>query len=342
MKKHIIILFLLICAGCFISCEKEVDFKGKITEPLLVMNSVLTPDLVVSIHLSQSRFILGDLKPITDISGAKVSLFVNGDEKEQLTYKTNGIYMGTYLPKPGDKIKIEAVAEGFDPISSQTVIPQSPNIVVSDSIFSIIETEYSNPMQPNTVNIYKFRNLQLQLKLTDAHDEENYYFIKGTQNYYQSGKLVRNRVLEIELSEVLKNNITDSGNILEDIIGDGGFADRTENLFTDLYVNGKDIFFDLSFEEYIGYDTYVNGEKIENSTNTKKDETVEYIIEIGEISKDMYQYIVSGNKATNTEDGGFSEPVQVHTNIENGIGILGAYNTYRFVSRFEMDDYNGD
>ena len=342
MKKHLIILFLLISAGCFISCEKEVDFKGKITEPLLVMNSVLTPDLVVSIHLSQSRFILGDLKPITDISGARVSLFVNGDEKEQLTYKANGIYMGTYLPKPGDKIKIEAIAEGFDLISSQTVIPQNPNIIVSDSTISIIETKHENPMQPNTVNISKFRNLQLQLKLTDAHDEENYYFIKGTQNYYQSGKLVRNRVLEIELSEVLKNNITDSGNILEDIIGDGGFADREENLFTDLYVNGKDILFDFSFEEYIGYDTYVNGEKIEKDNSTKKEETVEYIIEIGEISKDMYQYIVSGNKATNTEDGGFSEPVQVHTNIENGIGILGAYNTFRFVSRFEMDDYNGD
>ena len=151
MKKHLIILFLLICAGCLISCEKEVDFKGKITDPLLVMNSVLTPDLVVSIHLSQSRFILGDLKPITDISGATVSLFVNGDEKEQLTYKANGIYMGTYLPKPGDKIKIEAVAEGFDPISSQTVIPQSPNIVVSDSTISIIETRHENPMQPSVV-----------------------------------------------------------------------------------------------------------------------------------------------------------------------------------------------
>lgn len=342
MKKHLIILFLLISAGCFISCEKEVDFKGKITDPLLVMNSVLTPDSVVSIHLSQSRFILGDLKPITDISGARVSLFVNGDEKEQLTYKANGIYMGTYLLKPGDKIKIEAIAEGFDPISSQTIIPQSPNIIVNDSTISIIETKYDNPRQPNTVEIAKFRNLQLQLKLTDAHDEENYYFIKGTRNYYQKDKLVREWVLEIELSEVLKNTITDGGNILEDIIGDGGFADRAENLFTDLYVNGKDILFDFSLEEYIGFDTYVNGEKIEKDNDENKEETVEYIIEIGEISKDMYQYIVSGNKATNTEDGGFSEPVQVHTNIEKGIGILGAYSTYRFVSRFEMDDYTGD
>lgn len=172
MKKYLIILFLLISAGCFISCEKEVDFKGKITDPVLVMNSILTSDSVVTIYLSQSRFILGDLKPITDISGATVSIFVNGEEKEQLTYKTKGIYMETYHPKPGDRIKIEAIAEGFDRISSQTVIPQSPNIVVSDSTVSIIETKYDNPMQPNTVEIAKFRNLQLQLKLTDAHDEE--------------------------------------------------------------------------------------------------------------------------------------------------------------------------
>ena len=339
MKKYLLVLFLFILAGCFISCEKEVEFKGNITDPLLVMNSILTPDSVVIVHLSHSRFILGDLKPMTNISGATVSLFVNGEEKEQLTYKTKGIYKATYFPKPGDEIKIEAIAEGFNPIRSQTVIPQNPNMVVTDSTVFMEERKYENPMQPNTVYISKFRNMKLQLKLTDAVNEENYYFIKATQNYYQKDKLVLERMVEIILSEVLKNNITDSGNIFEDILGDEGYADRTDNLFTDLYVNGKDILFDFSFEEWIESATYVNGEKIDDDNDVEREETVEYIIEIGEISKDMYQYVVSGNKASNSEDAGFSEPVQIHMNIENGIGILGSYNSYRFISHFKKYDF---
>ena len=72
--------------------------------------------------------------------------------------------------------------------------------------------------------------------------------------------------------------------------------------------------------------------KVENDRD--EEGTVEYLIEIGEISKDMYKYVISGNKAENEKDDPFTEPVQVHSNVENGIGILGSYTTYRFVSRF--------
>ena len=338
MKRNIYALLLFILAGCFISCEKDIEFKGIVTDPLLVMNGILTPDSVVSVYLSQSRFVLGEIAPFNHISNATVSVFVNDDLKEQLTHGENGIYTGSYFPKPGDEIKIEVTADGFNKVTSQTVIPKKPGIVVNDSTVTIQEEEYSNPYQPNTVTKTTSRNMQVQLKLTDAANEENYYFIKATQYFSDNGMLITEKIVELKLSEVLKNNITDSGNIFQDIFGDEGEADRTDNLFSDLFVDGKDIIFDFSLYDILESATYVNGEKINDGNSYGEELTVEYVIEIGEISKDLYQYLISGNKALNAEDyGPFTEPVMIHTNIENGVGILGAYNTYRFSSRFKSN-----
>ena len=159
----------------------------------------------------------------------------------------------------------------------------------------------------------------------------------GGLNFYRHGELVRQENIKLKLSELLKSNTADSENIFEDVFGDDWNIDRTENLFSDAYVNGKEILFDSSLDITLESSKYVNGVKVESSHDDEL--IVEYIIEITEISKDFHLYIVSGNKAANAEDAGFSEPIQVHSNIQNGLGILGAYNSYRFVSRFESEYY---
>ena len=70
MKRTVTLyaLLLFIFAGSFISCEKDIEFKGKVTDPLLVMNALLTPESVVSVQLSQSRFVLGEITPFNPIS----------------------------------------------------------------------------------------------------------------------------------------------------------------------------------------------------------------------------------------------------------------------------------
>ena len=238
----------------------------------------------------------------------------------------------------GDHIKIEVVAEGFSRVTSQTRIPKKPRVVVNDSTVTVWEEEYSNPYQANTVTKTTSRNMRLQLRLTDAANEENYYFIKASQCFSDNGMLITERKVGLKLSEVLKNNITDNGNIFEGIFGDEGESDRTDNLFSDLFVDGKDILFDFSLSDILESATYVNGEEINDGNSSREELTVKYIIEIGEISKDMYHYLISGNKALNAEDyGPFAEPVRVYSNIDNGVGILGAYSTYRFSSRFKSN-----
>lgn len=334
MQPNISTLLLSTLVVFFLSCEKNIEFKGKVTDPLLVMNGILTPDSVVSIRLTQSRFVLGEMAPIKHIPNATVSLFVNNEPKEELVHVEEGIYRGTYYPAPGDDIRIEVTAEGFRKVSSQTRIPDRINVTLNDSTVTIKEEESVSPYQPETVTKITSRNMQVQLKLTDAANKENYYYVKAIQYYYSHSRILREDIKEIKLSEVLKNNITDSGNIFEGIFNDEGEGEdgMVSNLFTDLFVDGKDILFDFSF-----YNMLESSDEYAGST-WEEGLTVESIIEIGEISKDMYQYLISGSKAKNAEDyGPFGEPAQVYTNIENGVGILGAHTTYRFVSRFETD-----
>lgn len=336
MRQAIYTLLLSILAASFISCEKDIEFKGDISDPMLVLNSMLTPDSAVTVHLSQSRFVLGESKPITPVTDATVSLFVNGDLKEQLIHVASGIFKGSYYPMPGDEITIDAVADGYDRIETHSVIPMAPNVAVNDSTVTIRVEEYTDPDYPNTVFKNTYRDMQVQLQLTDPVGEENYYYIKATQNYYRDGEFYRSFPLELELSELLKNNIDGGNFIFEELFGEEGDSGRTDNLFSDLLVNGKDILFDFSFQDTVDTGTYVNGEKIEGEEVV----TVEYIIEIAQISKDLYQYVISGSKAASAKDyGPFTEPVQVHTNIKNGIGILGTYTPYRFVSRFQANYY---
>ncbi len=107
------------------SCEKDIDFKGTISDPLLVLNATLTPDSIVSIQLTQSQFVLGgEFKPFPTVRDADVTLFVNGEMKEKLIHQSDGIYMGEYSPPvPKDEIKVEVIVDGYNRIFSQTVIP---------------------------------------------------------------------------------------------------------------------------------------------------------------------------------------------------------------------------
>jgi hypothetical protein len=55
-----------------------------------------------------------------------------------------------------------------------------------------------------------------------------------------------------------------------------------------------------------------------------------YMVELESISEDLYRYYISINRAREAGNGGFdfgSNPVIVHTNIVNGLGIFGATNS---------------
>ncbi len=66
--------------------------------------------------------------------------------------------------------------------------------------------------------------------------------------------------------------------------------------FSDLLIDGENILFDFHLSDIIGSITSVNGDELDD------DMSIEYIIEIGEISVELYHYLISVNKALVNED----------------------------------------
>jgi len=69
IKKYATILLGIFL---FVSCEKDIVFKGDITDPLVVVNSYITPDSIISAHVSESRFFLNDTTSFKEISNAEL------------------------------------------------------------------------------------------------------------------------------------------------------------------------------------------------------------------------------------------------------------------------------
>lgn len=331
-------VYVLLVWG-FFSCEKEIAFNGEITEPRLVVNSILTPDTIIMAHLSQSRFLLGEQNEMPAVENGEVNLWVNGESEGTLRHIAAGFYVSTFRPSPDDFIHIEAGAQDFHPVSAETFIPATPDFAVSDTtvIFAEEEIPIWYESRPDAINIVRFRETAIRLRLTDTEPTvDNYYFIKGTKTVYGTDGVIFTQPLEVELSDILRNDLKEN-DLLSELI-DGEESKQTYNLFNDLLMGGKNIYLDYATSDIVDSRIFINGE--EQDTDLQ-DIVIEYRFEVGKLSKDLYLYLVSGDKAQKTKDNFLAEPVQVHNNILNGIGILGAYATKK-VSIHVPAKYDGN
>ena len=311
-KKYILALLLSPLFVFLVSCEKYIEFSGEITEPLLVVNSIVNPDSAVSAHISQSRFVLGKTSPIVTVENAAVNVFVNDALKEKLIHKGGGMYKGSYFPKPSDKIRIEVTVPQFETVEATTVVPENVNLTLNSFGQTVKESS------PGAAYV----EVNMKMTLSDNAKEENFYFIKGYRNVYANGMLQYSHQLDLKLSDVLKNNqVSGSNDFFSELLGeDTSGTQRIKNIFNDAFVNGKDIALDFTFSEFPKHSNY---------------EEIEYEIQVAQMSKDLYQYLLSANKAMESNDIPIVESVQVHSNTTNGVGILGSFNLEKVVRRVE-------
>lgn len=358
MKNKYIILTAL-CALLLCACEKEIEFKGEVKKPVLVLNGFLTPDENVAVHLSKSHFVMDDQAPHAAVTDAEVELYVNGTLRGKLQHRKPsaeadywkpsheaGWYESAYRPQVGDKIEIRASAVGFEVVRAQTQIPAAPVFELADStlVHTITDVTTQYISRPGySIKLFSHTN-KFRLRLKENKDETNFYFARGMHNIYryreEDGTLYlwNTEKQWIQLSKSLKGGISDSGSPLEDVLwgeeGDSESKRQTENLFSDEFVNGRELFFEFEYSENLkAVMTRPNGStEIINASDAW---IKEYAVGMSNMTPDYYQYVVSAAKAYDSDENPFMEPVQVRTNVENGLGILGAYTTTWFTFRFE-------
>lgn len=331
MKTTIIYIALLISIFVFNACEKEIEFKGEISAPLLVVNSYITPDSVVSAHVSESRFFLKDSITYRNIDNAEVTVWANGALKEKMTLTEKGMYRGTYIPTVGETIKLIVHVPSKNQVTSEAVVYPRPVINSVDTVNvwtgERYQIQYGSSSSGNGPTVYRTDTIatinghmiEYTLKFNDNPHERNYYrLVVQSTAHYTHIDTIKNIISKNEQT-LYSFNFTDvvSGNNANtDPLSLGLSAYNPYGVFSDELFNGKTYSLTFSTDESIY--TYMPGYGSSIRPDWKK-----IRIYLQSISKDYYLYLKSREASRSVDF--FSEQVQIHNNIVGGIGILGSY-----------------
>lgn len=319
--KTIRIFIVLFLNGLFItSCVKDIQFNGEITEPMVVVNSFITPDSVISANISESQFFLSNQSTFNFIDNAGLSLFVNGVFKEKMIHTNNGEYLTTYKPGIGDSIRYLVQTPGKKDVSCSTAIEQQAIVVSIDTsstltgsttpIINYQTQKNGNISVQDTIGYITGRRIKFVLNFIDNADKQNFYRLVVLTNTYS------NYGLQSDYSFSFDDLV--SGNTNKNSIGfSTSFSSNSYNVFSDDLFNGKQypLTFSITDDKYIYFPGF-----------EQQVPHVEVNINLQSISKSYYYYLRSRENSGGNSF--FSEPVQVYNNIVGGIGILGSYTSH--------------
>lgn len=312
MKKR---LFAL-CLFLFASCTREVVLVLPPVSPRLVLNASVSPDTDVTAFLSKSWFVLDT---VTDdgVENGNIQVFINGRLQGGMRPVRDDQFTGRYvLPgcrvKAGDRLRLEAGAEGFASIGGETVIPDPVELL---SVDTVRFTRFG----PGGLG---YPSIRLYVRFRDKPDKRNYYrLIIEKLTEYQKGDSVitcssmyrstlgRVSYLNVAYEDpVFRSTVTNP--VIEQL--DGATCRGT---FTDDIFDGEDYTLRSSFWP-------VDSSFKSDSVTT----TVHYDVRIAAISEEYYRYlVVIRNFSISLGDtylDGLVEPTATYTNVEGGFGIV--------------------
>ena len=310
MNKTIILSTIIGLIFLSIACEKVIEIDLEDAKIRIVANSILEPDSIVRVNVTRSRHIL-DNAAIIPLSDAIVKLYEADNYIGTLNYISQGNYEINYYPEIGKEYRIEVLHNDFDDVFSKTIIPPVVKLNYIDTVKSFNQDGYE---------VYNF-----YANFTDPGAINNYYYLKMKNRY--KIEVYDENIITIDTLYVGPDttivNITQGGTYYksleeslyyqsDDLIFEEYHPGSNGQIFSDEIIDGKSYTLKTSVQHWSFY----------ADTNT-------VIIELYAINKELYQYLISYSKHNEASGDPFAEPINVFTNIENGIGIFGGSSIYR-------------
>jgi hypothetical protein len=272
-----------------VSCQKNINFKIPDFPPMLVVNALFTSDSLMSVQVTSSVKALSN-QSIPPVTNATVQVTVN-NQTISLTHSSMGNYVNqSFKPSVGDVLMLNVSASNYSPVSAVTSIPALP---IVDSLYYLASSGL------NTSNYLGV------IKVKDNPLLANYYLLCAYE--YDSLGALNNLYLSF-------NSTTDFSEPTSDFFALNGCI-----FFNDEFLNGKII--EKTFKFYATPDIDSLGNVL---GVTKK----LFIGEVSAVSKEFYLYNWSVLRYQEANNNPFAEPVQVYSNVNNGIGIVGARSVY--------------
>ncbi len=292
MKKNgLIALIMLITVS---SCEMvlEVDVPREKTK--LVANCIFNTDSTWHVSVFESRYILDDYN-FRSVENAQVKIVTETNEEVILSHTQNGEYTSTSRPELNQHYTLEISANGFESISSVAFVPELVPVtsVLVDSA-SVVYDESGSASLPIEVTFNGPGNRSNNYEAKLFQEIEREYYRWDTQ------ELVKDTFLRLT-PLVIENSAKDA---------------RT-SIFSDVLFNGKQ---------------YTLKSKIRISTSEGSGyRLLKATVILINTSEEYFNYLNSSNLQKNTDGDLFAQPVQVYSNIKNGLGIFGGYTASSFV-----------
>lgn len=308
------ILFSL-CLLLFASCTRDVVLVLPPVPPRLVLNASVSPDTDVTAFLSKSWFVLDT---VTDdgVEEGDIKVFINDRVQGRMQPVSDSRFTGRYvLPgcrvKSGDHLRLEAGAEGFQPVRGETVIPDTVEVL---SVDTVRFTRFGYGEYPS---------MRLYIRFRDQPDRRNYYrliieklteYRKGDRvitcsSMYRSDPDYRDWLSVVYEDPVFRLTVTNP--VIEQLDGT-----TCRGTFTDDMFNGEAYTLRSSFWPV---DNSFKGDSVTT--------TVHYDVRLVAISEEYYRYLVIiRNFSISLGDAyldGLVEPTTTYTNVEDGFGIIG-------------------
>ncbi len=293
MKNIATILTLLtLLSVAATSCRKELDIDIKNSERHIVLNGIITPDSLIEVEVSKSKSVL-DTSRIEILSDATVSLYKDGSFLEKLSFSDSGYFVSTSTPQINSEYKINVDYKDLTSVYSNVRLSEAP-IIDSLSGFLKYRTYEYDEISDTTYEAH------FNLKFKDPKNTADYYFLSvsllspleelGEEDDYY-------RVSYIETRDPALN--------------------KENNYFSLSGMSGK-VFSDETFNG----NAYPLVFWMWHDPNA---ESAKYVVRLLKVSEDTYNYILSYNLHRISEFNPFSQPVQVLSNVKNGMGLLGGY-----------------
>ena len=323
MKKYIITTIFLGIILCLSSCYKDLDLEDYRSEPKIVLNSVISPEIEVMASISRTIFYSDTKDPnaaIKDpdidlyIKDSDINLYINNKFVEKMLWvedpqlPNKGLYKSNVKPMTGDLVKIVANTSLGTAWAEDVVPPkiEIKNIKLSHRIF---KDPNSIIVSPNG-SFTEATKCEIRYHITFNDDAKNRNFycirIENTADMQPLG------LLDYSLDPVFKvqQSVIDGSSTEKMIEGQGG---RT---FSDDIINGKE--YTMIIRETSDISDYGWGKNLYRR------------ISLLSISEAYYKYLTSllnlnDNKISQKlDEWGLAEPTPFYSNVHGGTGVMGS------------------
>ena len=317
MKRYLPYLFVL--GLLMVSCVRDVEIDLEDLPDRIVLNASVCPGKEVRAHLSKTWFIMDSI-PDFDLPDANVRVYINdkfqgfmrNDDIRGDSISLPGQYVlpGCFV-KQGDRLRIEADTDGYEPVSGETRIPGRARIYKVDTL------SYRS-------SAYYAEHLRFSVKI--GVETDSYYRLIVEQILdFRKGDSTRTVTSFRSLdgySWYYSGFSVDYEDPVFQSFGGSPITNQMDGRYCMGVFTGKDMTNTDAIKVSVSPVEY----SYESDTLSR---VVHYDVRLLSISEDYYRYmkIMRGYSITigDANFGALIEPADTYSNVENGFGIVAGY-----------------